>query len=286
MDVNKRLITFCILHTSRLSCTKRCISSIERYTDLGYCIKMLRQGYADKETEIYFEEMEKRDDFEVIRLEKNIGISAGRKLLLEKTKTPLVMMLDNDVYVTEGWLNPILEILENREDVGFVGIPRYKFNEELENIGGRKIKILGSVIHIETPEIKEKENEEYIIVDDLSGGVMLLRQEAKSDFVYDPQYFIAYEDLDKGVQLLASKWKKVVCLRSRVIHDQVKDVNYTVLRMNYPEISRSYAKFRKKWGLRLPWRRHFLLKYVYPLILPQLYETLHKLKHSIFGSQP
>lgn len=274
------LITFCILHTHRLNCTKQCINSIERYTNVKYCIKVLRQGYTDEETETYFKSLEKRDNFEVIRLARNIGVSAGRKLLVDKANTPLIMTLDNDVYVTEGWLKPILEILEDNKDVGFVGIPRYKSSGELDGIGGRIIKIVDNVIYVEEPKVEK--NKKFILVDDVCGAIVF-RQEVKSDFAFDPQFFMGFSDLDKGLQLMASGWKKVVCLRSRVIHGHIgpRDLNYVTKRMNYPETSRGYAKFRKKWGLRLPWRRHFVLKYVYPFIFPPLYKTLHKLKNMI-----
>lgn len=273
------LITFCIIHTRRLECTKRCVSSIERYTDVGYCIKLLVQGgFFNEKAENYFESLEKRKNIEVIKSTRNIGVSAGRNLLLQKAKNPLTAVLDNDVYFTEGWLNPALEILERNMDVGFVGFPRHKFNGRFENLGGRNLEVDKNILFVTTP--KHTYNKEFIEVNDLC-GVILLRQEAKKDLTFDPQFVMAFSDLDKGLQLLRSKWKKVVCLRSRVIHDQVKDsdyLDYNLLRVNYPEFSKSYAKFRKKWGLRLSWREHVKYKYIYPLILPSLYKTLKKVK--------
>ncbi|MDH5450886.1 MAG: glycosyltransferase [Candidatus Bathyarchaeota archaeon] len=280
MDENDALITFCILHTSRLNCTKQCTNSIAKYTDVGHLIKVLRQGYTDKETETYFKEMEKRDNFEVLRLKENIGVSAGRKMLIDQANTPLIMTLDNDIYLTENWFKPIIEVLEKNEDIGVVGIPRYRFNGELDGIGGRKIKIINNVVYTEKPKLER--NEQFILVDDVCGAI-LFRQEVKSDFAFDPQFFMEFSDLDKGLQLLASSWKKIVCLRSKVIHDHVgmRNLNYVAKRMNYAETSRAYAKFRKKWGLRLPRERHLMLKYIYPFILPPLYKTSHKLKNII-----
>lgn len=278
MDEKNGLITFCIVHTSRLKCTKQCINAIERYTNEKYCVNLLRQGYTNEETEIYFKELEEKENVEVIRLEKNIGISAGRKLLIDKTKTPIIMTLDNDIYVTEDWITPILKIFNEYEDIAFIGIPRYKWNGELDGLGGRRIKIINNVVYTEEPEAEQ--NKPFIVVDDVCGAIVF-RQDVKSDFAFDPQFFMAFSDLDKGLQLLASKWKKVVCLRSRVIHDQVgqKDLNYVTDRVNYPATSRAYAKFRKKWGVRLSLKKHIIYKYVYPFILLRVYKTLYKLKN-------
>ena len=241
----------------------------------------MQGGFLNEKAENYFESLEKRKNIEVIKLGKNIGVSAGRNLLLQKAKSSLTVVLDNDVYFTGDWLNPASGILEKNMDVGFVGFPRHKFNGKFENLGGRNLEVNKNILFVTT--LKYRWDKEFIEVNDLC-GVILLRQEAKKDLAFDPQFAMAFSDLDKGLQLLRSKWKKVVCLRSRVIHDQVKDtdyLDYNLLRVNYPEFSRSYSKFRRKWELRLPWKEHFKYSYVYPLITPQIYKMLHKLKDMI-----
>ncbi|MFX0199340.1 MAG: glycosyltransferase, partial [Candidatus Hodarchaeota archaeon] len=232
-------------------------------------MNLLRQGYTDEETETYLEELEEKNYVDVLRLEKNIGVSAGRKILIDRSKTPIVMTLDNDIYVTEGWVTPILKIFNENEDIGFIGIPRYKLNGELDGVGGRRIKIINNVVYTEEPKVEQ--NKPFIVVDDVCGAI-LFRQDVKSEFTFDPQFFMAFSDLDKGLQFLASKWKKVVCLGSRVIHDQVgqKDLNYIAERVNHPETSRAYARFRKKWGVRLSLKEHIIYKYVYPFIPSQV----------------
>lgn len=252
------LITFCIVHYRRLPCLEKCIDSIEKYTSMDYEIKILRQEYQGEETESYVESLEKKKNIEIIRLDKNVGAVRSKGLLLQKANTPFIMILDNDVYVTESWLEPVLEIFKNEKDVGVVTFPRYFLDGSLQSVGGSYISIKNNVV--DKVEVKMPVGDkEFIEVNGTGSGAIVMRKEVKNDFHFDPRYFVTFGDLDKDLQLLKSKWRKVVCLKSKVFHEpgwKSRDPNYLKVRFNYWEISRSYAKFRKKWGLRYPFKKH------------------------------
>ena len=252
------LITFCIVHYQRLSCLKRCIDSIEKYTSVDYEMKILRQGYQGKETESYLESLEKKSNIEVIRLDRNVGPVKGKGMLMARANTPFTMILDNDIYVTKGWLDPVLEIFKSEDDVGVVSFPRYSLDGSLQHVGGEHLKIKNGVVR--TVRITMlRGHKKFLEVNSTGSGAIVMRKEVRNAFHFDPRYFVGFGDLDKDVQLLNSKWKKVVCLESKVYHDSPRkdqDLDYLNLRYNWIEISRSYAKFREKWGLRYPLREH------------------------------
>ena len=54
---------------------------------------------------------------EIIRLEKNYGFADGYNQAIAAVKTPYVVLLNSDVEVTPGWLEPLLEELEENPDV-------------------------------------------------------------------------------------------------------------------------------------------------------------------------
>lgn len=221
-------------------------------------MKILRQGYQGKKTESYLESLEKKSNIEVIRLDRNVGPVKGKGILMAKANTPLIMILDNDIYLTNGWLNPVLEIFKKEDDVGVVSFPRYSLDNSLQHVGGENLKIKDGIIRkakIRMPHGRKK----FLKVDSTGSGAIVIRKDVKNAFHFDPRYFVGFGDLDKDIQLLNSKWKKVVCLESRVYHDSPRedqDINYLNVRYNWIEISRSYAKFRKKWGLRFPLKKH------------------------------
>jgi GT2 family glycosyltransferase len=53
-----------------------------------------------------------------IKLEKNHGFSGGYNRAAEQVDARYMMLLNSDVDVTEGWLEPLVELMENDESVG------------------------------------------------------------------------------------------------------------------------------------------------------------------------
>jgi len=252
------LLTFCIVHYKRLPCLKRCIDSIKRYTPVDYNIILLRQGYQGEETESYLRLLEKNGNVEVIRTSRNLGCTPGRNLIVPKATTPFIMTLDNDIYVTQGWLNPVLKIFAGEKDVGVVGFPIYRLDGTLAQIGGTHLKIKNGIIKQEPVQMPNHITKDFIEVDGVSSGAMVFKEEVRNDFRFDTRYFIGFGDIDKDLQLLNSRWRKVICLKSKVFHDYAPAdfSRYHNFRYNRIEIRRSYAKFRKKWGLRFPLKKH------------------------------
>ena len=54
----------------------------------------------------------------VIRLDQNYGFSKGYNLAIDQVSTPYVILLNDDVRVSEHWLEPMLEYMENNPNVG------------------------------------------------------------------------------------------------------------------------------------------------------------------------
>lgn len=192
------ILTFCIAHYRRLPCLKKCIDSIEKYTLADYEIKILRQGYLGEETELFLKSLEKKKNVEVIRLNRNVGPVKGKGILVSKANTPFIMILDDDIYVTKGWLNPVLEIFKNEKDVGVVTFPRYYPDGMLESAGGRNLKIKNGVIQV--VEVKMPHGyKSFLEVNGTGSGAIVMRKEVTKDFQFDPRYVVGFGDLDKDV---------------------------------------------------------------------------------------
>lgn len=57
---------------------------------------------------------------EIIRLEKNFGFADGYNQAIARVKTPYVVLLNSDVAVTSGWLEPLVDELEENPNVAAV----------------------------------------------------------------------------------------------------------------------------------------------------------------------
>ncbi len=54
----------------------------------------------------------------IIELEKNHGFSGGYNRALEQLDSKYMLLLNSDIEVTEGWLEPMVELMEKDESVG------------------------------------------------------------------------------------------------------------------------------------------------------------------------
>jgi len=260
-------ITFCVLTFKKTPWLKRCLSSIQRYCETDYSVKVLTQGPTDAESEELMGTL--RDDrFEIITSPVNLGSCRGRNLLARRVKSSLMMMLDDDVYLTDGSIAAALDVLQKNPSVGAVSMPQYNLRGSMIVPGGNNLIIRGGVIYRRRPNLNSSS---CIMVEDLGGGSTLFRTEMRDCFRWDEHYGnCEFEDLDNSLQILrAGRWKEAIALEGRLIHDRSwvgKTPNYERTRFDGLMIRRNYRYFQKKWGLRLELRSHFLTEIIYPTI--------------------
>lgn len=60
---------------------------------------------------------ENHKEVRLIRLEKNHGFAGGYNLALAKIKAEYYILLNSDIQVTSGWLKPLVEFMDNNQDV-------------------------------------------------------------------------------------------------------------------------------------------------------------------------
>jgi GT2 family glycosyltransferase len=201
-------LTFLIVHYRRLPCLKKCIGSIEKYTLVDYEIKILRQGYQGEETESYLRLLERKENIEVIRISRKVGCAPGRSLILPKAATPFIMTLDNDIYVTQDWFEPVLQIFKSQKDVGIVGFPMYSLDGTLSNIGGTLLRIKNGLVEKTRVKMPSDVEKNFLEVDGVSSGAMVFREEVRNDFCFDPRYIIGFDYIDKDNSYLIANGEK------------------------------------------------------------------------------
>lgn len=263
---NQMNITFCIVTFNKTPWVKRCLSSIQRYCETEHSVKIVSQGQSGNELMEFLRGLND-DRFELITSSVNIGASGARKLLAGKVTSPLMMMLDDDMYLTAGSVTAALDVLQKNPTVGAVSMPQYDLRGRPVARGGMRIDIRGGVIH-RIPVILD--SSPWIEVEYLGGGATMFRTEMRDCFSWDEEYRTGFEDLDNCLQILrARKWKQAIACRGRLIHDRSwvgKNPRYERSRFNGFRLRRNYRYFRKKWGLRLDMKSHILTELVYPVV--------------------
>jgi O-antigen biosynthesis protein len=176
------LTSIVILTYNELDCTKECLESIARHTPEPHEIILVDNGSSDG-TLPYLREICAGDGrYRLQENGRNLGFAAGCNLGMRLARGGHLLLLNNDVVVTPGWLGGMLECLEREPRAGIVGPmsnevagpqqvagTSYRSTQELEEFartfaranGGRRIptgRVVGFAM-LFTREVLEKVGE-------------------------------------------------------------------------------------------------------------------------------
>ena len=151
-----------ILTYNELECTRECLESIARNTPEPHEIILVDNGSSDA-TLPYLRELCAGDGrYRLLENGENLGFAAGCNLGMRQARGGRILLLNNDVVVTRGWLGGMLACLEQEPGAGIAGPmsnevagPQrvagtgYRSTEQLEEFarsfkranGGRRIQV-------------------------------------------------------------------------------------------------------------------------------------------------
>lgn len=115
------LVSIVILTFNQLEYTKKCLGSIEMNTPKPYELILVDNASSDG-TPNYLREYAKNHERVMLILnEENKGFAGGNNQGISQAKGKYILLLNNDVVVTEHWLERLLSHMERHPDVGMVG---------------------------------------------------------------------------------------------------------------------------------------------------------------------
>ncbi|MBN1626772.1 MAG: glycoside hydrolase family 99-like domain-containing protein, partial [Deltaproteobacteria bacterium] len=117
----KKLVSIVILTFNQLEYSKMCVKSILEHTPEPYEIIFVDNGSTDGTREYLQKLAEGHEYIHLILNKNNLGFAAGNNQALHKAKGDYIVLLNNDVVVTEHWLERMIFYLEGHPDIGMVG---------------------------------------------------------------------------------------------------------------------------------------------------------------------
>ncbi|AFY84591.1 glycosyltransferase family 2 protein [Oscillatoria acuminata] len=104
-------VTLVIVPRERFSCTRESLESIYQYTDIPFNLVYV-DGNSPKGVRQYLEEQARLHGFNLIRVDRYLSPNKSRNIGLSQVKTKYVAFLDNDVVVSPGWLEHLINCAE------------------------------------------------------------------------------------------------------------------------------------------------------------------------------
>lgn len=227
-----------------------------------------------------------KDNFpsvEVIELEKNFGFCGGYNLALKRINTPYYVLLNSDIEVTPGWLEPMIRLLDNRPDIAAVQPKILSFHAkdqfEYAGAGGGFIDTLGyPFCRGRIFNYTEKDQGQYNDSRDVfwaSGACLVIRKEVYHTLGgLDETFFAHMEEIDLCWKIHRMGKMVYYCGESTVFH-----VGAGTLARSNPR--KTYYNFRN--GLCLIYKHLPPNQLWYKLPLRIMLDSIAALKFTLEG---
>ncbi|HEX7359839.1 MAG TPA: glycosyltransferase [Bryobacteraceae bacterium] len=156
----------------------------------------------------------------LLRLELNRFFGEGNNIGAEEARGLYILFLNNDAFVTPGWLEPLVQWLEDEPLLGGVG-PRFLYPDGRTQEAGAFISTDG--ISVQIGKIDAYATDDIArnhIVDYCSAACFLIRRSlfleiGGFDYAYEPAY---YEDVDLCFKIAARGLFIGYCSQSQIVH--------------------------------------------------------------------
>lgn len=114
-------VSIIALTYNALDYTKEFVKSVQKNTPLDYELILIDNSSTD-DTPAYLLELQKNNkNVKVILNKENIGFPAGINQGLLESNGKYVLIANNDIVVTENWLERLIEVAESEKRIGIVG---------------------------------------------------------------------------------------------------------------------------------------------------------------------
>jgi len=119
--VARKPVSIIILTWNALEYTQKCVNSIQNHTRYPHEIIFVDNASTDGTVESLRRLVQGHSNYKLIENRENKGFAAGNNQGVKAAGGEYVMLLNNDVLVSDGWLENLVESLERNKNIGMVG---------------------------------------------------------------------------------------------------------------------------------------------------------------------
>lgn len=229
-----------LLSWNNLKILKQCIDSILRFTYTPLNLIIIDNGSTEKGMREYLLSLKGNDaiNIEIITNPTNEGFAKGMNKGLKTSSSPHVCLLNNDILVTEGWLEEMIKIAEENSEIGIV-------NPSSNNFGLRFGK---DTTLEEFASAFKSQSGKWIEMESGIGFCMLIKREVINKIGYlDEDYGLAFfEDRDYSRRAKMAGYKCAMAKGCYVYHMEGQSAKFL---SDKDELFRKSAQiFYRKWG--------------------------------------
>ncbi len=229
-----------LLSWNNLSLLKLCVESVMGCTAVPSRLIIVDNGSTEEGLREYLSSLKDSPNVrvEVILNRLNEGFPRGTNKGMELSRAPYVCLLNNDIIVTEGWLEEMIKAAESDPSVGIV-------NPSSNNFGLRFGK--GTTLQ-EFAQGFRKHSGEWVEMNACVGFCMLIKREVveRIGFLDDKYGYAYFEDTDYSRRAQAAGFKCAMAKGCYVYHSEGRSGKF--LKNKDETFDRSARIFEERWG--------------------------------------
>lgn len=246
-------VSVVVLTYNNLSLTKACLDSVIRYTDYpGYELIIVDNASHD-ETPAYLQAFaERHPHVRLVLNDRNLGFSGGCNAGLEAATGDVLVLLNNDTFVTDGWLGDLVRHLRITPHLGLVGpVTNSIGNEAAISIAYRNMEEMAEQARLYTGSRAR----ELLFVNRVAFFCVAIPRTVLDDVGLLSEDFGVgmFEDDDYCNRVRAAGYSIAIAEDVFVHHHHSASLDLLKQNEKAALFERNRAIYEKKWG---PWQPH------------------------------
>lgn len=255
------LVSIIILSMNRVPDTLRCLSSIHSRTRTPFEVIVIDNGSDATSLRELEAGLVQFPSVQLVKNAENLGCGGGRNQGGSLARGKYVMFLDNDIEVTDGWLENLLFTLKTHPGAAATCC-RVVFPDQTLQFNGASYVKNGNRIKFALIDGGKHESDLSTLFvhscDWVPGGATLIRKEVFDRFPYDTAIGGAFEDNDWSLMVTRAGFTLLNTPTAKVIHHHLnysdhakRDELYLSRRYDRAKIQKTLLNFTQKHGLTI-----------------------------------
>ncbi|HYW52689.1 MAG TPA: glycosyltransferase [Dongiaceae bacterium] len=226
--------------------TRIAVESIRAHTRYPHEILIVDNG-SEPPTLAVLDQLARDHGVRVVRNGRNLGFGQGMNVGMTHARGDAVVILNNDVVVTDGWLEDLVGALETRRTVGCTAPRSNKVASE--QLVGAQYPDIGAMHRFAAERRRAHRGRGYVAQRVVGFCLCLDREVIDAVGGFDPLYGLGnYEDDDLCVRIRRAGWEIFVC--DDVFIHHFGSVSFKANALDYrAHMQRNWDAFCAKWGM-------------------------------------
>jgi len=238
------LVSVIISTRNRFEEFQTCLDTVHTFTDVPYEVIIIDAGSTDQTRE-WLIENEEEYNLALLLSPPIPGYTSGNNMAMKTAKGKYIYLLNNDNWVTEGWIKPMIDLYEKDPTIGHMSSVILWPDRKIQSAGANITKDGASVsLHSGAPYEKVKDMEPFVC--DYAGFGLYRKDVAEQvGYLSECYYPIYFDDPDYAFKVKTQLGLKTVCCPKSVIYHACSPSD----REHHSDAySRNHKIFMERWS--------------------------------------